>query len=237
MPAAVSPAACWNGVGSTESHLHGSEGRRDGSPRTVPRWSRPRTGGRSRRTRPGGRRNGRRRSAPAAPEGPAARPGRPGAPAAPRELHEPPLRTITTDRWTGSITAPVGTSVNVTRETVSSVFQVPTHWILIHGGTHSGERHITVNYAPPAELDPTTLGGAWTKYVATTVMKGRAPTSSRSRKTPPPAAKSPSSPPTTRHPASSPPPTTTSSERCAPTPSCAPTPPPPVTRAGGSSAS
>ncbi|MFI0929698.1 hypothetical protein ACH4TP_38105 [Streptomyces sp. NPDC021012] len=82
------------------------------------------------------------------------------------------LRTVAADRWTGSITAPVGTSVNVTRETVSSVYQVPTDWILIHGGTHSGERHITVNYTPPAELDPTTLAGAWTKYVATTVMKG-----------------------------------------------------------------
>lgn len=78
------------------------------------------------------------------------------------------LRTTSVDRWTGLITAPVGTTVNVTRETVSSVFQVPADWILIHGGSHAGERLITVNYQPPAELDVTTLAGAWAKHAART---------------------------------------------------------------------
>ncbi|MET9725454.1 hypothetical protein [Streptomyces zaomyceticus] len=76
------------------------------------------------------------------------------------------LRTVGADRWTGLITAPVGTTVNVTCETVSSVFQVPADWILIHGGSHTGERLITVNYQPPAELDVTTLAGAWSKRAA-----------------------------------------------------------------------
>ncbi|OKJ52547.1 type IV secretory system conjugative DNA transfer family protein [Streptomyces sp. CB02261] len=82
------------------------------------------------------------------------------------------LRTVAAHRWTGTITAPVGTTVNVTPETVSSVYRVNPDWILIRPGAHAGERHITVNYQAPAELDPTTLAGAWAKYVATTVMKG-----------------------------------------------------------------
>ncbi|MFH8582584.1 type IV secretory system conjugative DNA transfer family protein [Streptomyces zaomyceticus] len=82
------------------------------------------------------------------------------------------LRTIAAHRWTGTITAPVGTTVNVTPETVSSVYRVNPDWVFIRPGAHAGERHITVNYQAPAELDPTTLAGAWAKYVATTVMKG-----------------------------------------------------------------
>jgi hypothetical protein len=55
---------------------------------------------------------------------------------------------------------------------VSSVYQVPTDWITITPGAHAGERHITVNLRAPAELDITTLAGAWKKYVAPSVMKG-----------------------------------------------------------------
>lgn len=76
------------------------------------------------------------------------------------------LRTTASDRWTGTITAPVGTTVNVTRENVSSVYRVSPDWVLIHGGSHAGERLITVNYQPPAELDTTTLAGAWAKRAA-----------------------------------------------------------------------
>ncbi|MFC8953710.1 hypothetical protein ACFT8P_13920 [Streptomyces sp. NPDC057101] len=76
------------------------------------------------------------------------------------------LRTVAPDRWTGVITAPLGAAVNVTRESVSSVYQVSADWILIHGGSHTGERLITVNYQPPAELDVTTLAGAWAKHAA-----------------------------------------------------------------------
>lgn len=76
------------------------------------------------------------------------------------------LHTIATDHWTGTITAPLGNTVTVTREAVSSVYRVNADWVLVRPGLHAGERHITVNYQPPAELDPTTLAGAWAKHVA-----------------------------------------------------------------------
>ncbi|MEU9014261.1 DNA translocase FtsK [Streptomyces sp. NPDC048479] len=78
------------------------------------------------------------------------------------------LRTLSPTRWTGTITAPAGSSVNVTAETVSSVYQVPATWITFRPGAHAGERHITVNLTPPPELDLTTLAGAWKKYVSRT---------------------------------------------------------------------
>ncbi|MFF6903438.1 type IV secretory system conjugative DNA transfer family protein [Streptomyces hydrogenans] len=74
--------------------------------------------------------------------------------------------TVTADRWTGTITAPLGTSVNVTREKVSSVYQVNVGWIDLRPGAHAGQQHITVHRTPPATLDPTTLAGAWAKHVA-----------------------------------------------------------------------
>ncbi|MFB7398267.1 hypothetical protein [Streptomyces sp. NPDC056191] len=76
------------------------------------------------------------------------------------------LRTVSSERWTGIITSPLGTTVNVTRENVSSVYQIPADWILIRSGSHAGERLITANYQAPAELDVTTLAGAWTKHAA-----------------------------------------------------------------------
>ncbi|MFJ5294565.1 hypothetical protein [Streptomyces sp. NPDC088348] len=82
------------------------------------------------------------------------------------------VRTLGPTRWTGTITAPAGTSTNVTADTVSSVYQVPASWITFRTGSHTGERHITVNLTAPAEIDPTTLAGAWRKYVAPAVMKG-----------------------------------------------------------------
>ncbi|WP_331756591.1 DNA translocase FtsK [Streptomyces decoyicus] len=82
------------------------------------------------------------------------------------------VRTLGPNRWTGTITAPVGSPVTVTAETVSSVYEKNAAWITFKPGAHAGERHITVNLVAPAELDPTTLAGAWKKYVAPAVMKG-----------------------------------------------------------------
>ncbi|MEU2873016.1 type IV secretory system conjugative DNA transfer family protein [Streptomyces olivoreticuli] len=76
------------------------------------------------------------------------------------------VRTLGPQRWTGTVTAPAGVSVNVTAATVSSVFQVPASWITFTEGTHTGERHITVNLVAPPEIDPSTLAGAWKKYAA-----------------------------------------------------------------------
>ena len=76
------------------------------------------------------------------------------------------LRTYSALRWQGTITAPTGQSVTVTKDTISSVYQVPADWITFQPGAHAGETHITVNTQRPAELDPTTLTGAWRKWVA-----------------------------------------------------------------------
>lgn len=76
------------------------------------------------------------------------------------------LRTYRTDRWEGVITAPTGQSVTVTPATVSSAYKIPTDWITIRPGAHAGEAHITVNLVAPPELDPSTLAGAWRKWVA-----------------------------------------------------------------------
>jgi hypothetical protein len=69
-------------------------------------------------------------------------------------------------RWTGKILAPAGHSVNVSKEAISSTYKVNPAWVDLTAGDHAGEAHITVNYQRPAELDPTTLAGAYTKYVA-----------------------------------------------------------------------
>jgi hypothetical protein len=76
------------------------------------------------------------------------------------------VRTVGSTRWTGTIHAPAGTTVNVTAETVSSVYKIPATWITFANGTHAGERHITVNQTAPPELDPSTLTGAWKKWAA-----------------------------------------------------------------------
>jgi hypothetical protein len=76
------------------------------------------------------------------------------------------LRTYSSQRWTGTITAPTGQSVTVTAETISSVYGIPTAWITLTEGAHAGERHLTVNLVAPAELDTSTLQGAWRKWVA-----------------------------------------------------------------------
>ncbi|MFE5828976.1 type IV secretory system conjugative DNA transfer family protein [Streptomyces sp. NPDC056508] len=78
------------------------------------------------------------------------------------------LTTVTPTHWTGTITAPIGASVTVTKETVSSLYRTNPEWILIREGAHAGQRIITVNHQAPAELDPTTLAGAWAKRVART---------------------------------------------------------------------
>jgi len=77
------------------------------------------------------------------------------------------LRTLSKQRrWTGTITAPVGSSANVTADAVSSVYCVPAEWITFKNGAHAGELHITVNLVAPPELDTETLQGAWRKWVA-----------------------------------------------------------------------
>ncbi|WP_446458646.1 hypothetical protein [Streptomyces rochei] len=75
------------------------------------------------------------------------------------------IRTLSGMRWTGTITAPIGQSVTVTADTVSSAYQLPADWITIRPGTHAGEASITVNLQAPPELDPSTLAGAWRKWV------------------------------------------------------------------------
>ena len=77
-------------------------------------------------------------------------------------------------RWTGTITVPMGQSVTVTKDTISSAYRIPTEWITFKPGSHAGEVHLTVNLTPPPELDPNTLAGAWRKWVARTggVMTG-----------------------------------------------------------------
>ncbi|MGW7283956.1 DNA translocase FtsK [Streptomyces sp. NPDC054847] len=76
------------------------------------------------------------------------------------------LTSLTPRAWTGTITAPAGQSVTVNADTVSSVYQRPAAWITFAPGAHAGERRITVNLTPPAELDTTTLAGAWKKWVS-----------------------------------------------------------------------
>jgi hypothetical protein len=84
------------------------------------------------------------------------------------------VRTTSPARWTGTITAPAGSSVTVTAETISSLFQRDASWIKLKNGAHAGERHITVNLVAPAELNTKTLAGAWRTWAARTggVMAG-----------------------------------------------------------------
>ena len=89
------------------------------------------------------------------------------------------VRTYSSHRWQGTITAPAGQSVTVTADTISSAYQdtpyqVRAEWITFKNGAHSGERHITVSLIPPLELDTSTLQGAWRKWVSRTggVMAG-----------------------------------------------------------------
>jgi hypothetical protein len=74
--------------------------------------------------------------------------------------------TVYTNRWTGRIVAPAGAAVTVAKETVSSVYRRNPSWIELTHGDHAGEARITVNHQAPAELDPSTLEGAWKKRVA-----------------------------------------------------------------------
>ncbi|MFD8839835.1 hypothetical protein [Streptomyces griseofuscus] len=78
------------------------------------------------------------------------------------------LRTISAYRWQGTITAPIGSTVTVTQEAVSSIYRIPTEWITLRTGAHAGEANITVNLQAPAELDTSTLAGAWRKWAART---------------------------------------------------------------------
>lgn len=84
------------------------------------------------------------------------------------------VRALTATRWQGTITAPTGQPVTLTPDTISSAYQVPADWITLRPGAHAGEAHLTVHRVPPPELDPTTLAGAWRKWVARTggVMAG-----------------------------------------------------------------
>ncbi|MFD7615779.1 hypothetical protein [Streptomyces sp. NPDC059802] len=76
------------------------------------------------------------------------------------------VTTLTPTRWAGIITAPTGANVTVTHDAISSVYQIPATWITMQLGTHAGERLITVNLTAPADLDPSTLSGAWKKWLA-----------------------------------------------------------------------
>ncbi|MFJ1900515.1 hypothetical protein [Streptomyces sp. NPDC088115] len=78
------------------------------------------------------------------------------------------VTTVTPTRWAGIITAPTGASVTVTPTNVSSVYRTPAPQITMQKGSHEGERLITVNLVPTADLDPTTLTGAWKKWAAKT---------------------------------------------------------------------
>ncbi|MEU3330200.1 hypothetical protein ABZ709_32470 [Streptomyces albus] len=78
---------------------------------------------------------------------------------------------IYADRWEGRITAALGDSVNVSKETVSSLVRRPVEDIDIKYGTHSGEARITVWYTQRAELDPSTLEGAWKRVRARVLPK------------------------------------------------------------------
>ncbi|WP_435606695.1 type IV secretory system conjugative DNA transfer family protein [Streptomyces ardesiacus] len=75
---------------------------------------------------------------------------------------------VTDTSWTGTITAPTGSSVTVNADAISSAYRTRPEWITLRAGAHTGERHVTVNYQPPPELDTTTLAGAWRKWVART---------------------------------------------------------------------
>ncbi|WP_055696506.1 hypothetical protein [Streptomyces silaceus] len=69
-------------------------------------------------------------------------------------------------RWAGRILAPAGSGVTVDKKAVSSVYRVDPAWIEIETGDHSGEARITVSLTKPADLDPTSLAGAWKRYAA-----------------------------------------------------------------------
>ncbi|MER6917094.1 hypothetical protein ABT354_36100 [Streptomyces sp. NPDC000594] len=73
---------------------------------------------------------------------------------------------IYADRWEGRITAALGDSVSVAKETVSSLFGRAVEDITMKVGAHSGEVFITVWYTQRAELDPATLQGAWKRVRA-----------------------------------------------------------------------
>ncbi|MFB7592362.1 hypothetical protein [Streptomyces sp. NPDC056169] len=78
---------------------------------------------------------------------------------------------IYADRWEGRITAALGDSVNVSKETVSSLFGRQVGDIDLKYGAHSGEAIITVWYTQRAELDPSTLQGAWKRVRARVLPK------------------------------------------------------------------
>lgn len=67
---------------------------------------------------------------------------------------------IYADRWEGRITAALGDSVNVSKESVSSLFHRPAECIDMKYGAHSGEALITVWYTqrptwtPPPSREP-----------------------------------------------------------------------------------
>ena len=76
------------------------------------------------------------------------------------------VRGVSADSWRGVIRAPMPKPVNVTRETVGALYEVPTEQVTITPGVHPGEKLITVHLVPPPEMDPNTLEGAWLLRVA-----------------------------------------------------------------------
>ncbi|MER7817411.1 type IV secretory system conjugative DNA transfer family protein [Streptomyces sp. NPDC096153] len=76
------------------------------------------------------------------------------------------VRGASADSWRGVIRAPMPQPVNVTRETVGALYEVPAGQVTITPGTHPGEKLITVHLVPPPEMDPNTLEGAWLVRVA-----------------------------------------------------------------------
>ncbi|WP_044377414.1 hypothetical protein [Streptomyces noursei] len=78
---------------------------------------------------------------------------------------------IYADRWEGRITAALGDSVTVSKEAISSLFGRSVGDIEMKVGAHSGEAFITVWYTQRAELDPSTLQGAWKRVRARVLPK------------------------------------------------------------------
>ncbi|MFF3159157.1 hypothetical protein [Streptomyces sp. NPDC057910] len=76
------------------------------------------------------------------------------------------VRAASVDSWRGVIRAPMPQPVNVTRETVGALYEVPAGQVTLTPGTHPGEKLITVHLVPPPEMDPNTLEGAWLLRVA-----------------------------------------------------------------------
>lgn len=76
-------------------------------------------------------------------------------------VHTDPANPSAMARWSGTIQAPAGVGVSVSKDTVSSVYRRPKSCIELKEGAHAGEVHVTVTYQKAAALDTSTLEGAW----------------------------------------------------------------------------